>query len=54
MKPNDVDVGPGRPDKIEALPRPTLRDQLLTAAKLFTIAGVLSLALWFVDGMLSS
>ena len=33
-------------------PRPSLRDQMVTASKLFAIAGVFLLALWLVDQML--
>lgn len=54
MKPNDVGLEPGRPNHIESSPPPTLRRQLVTAVRLFTIAGVLLLALWFVDRIVSS
>jgi hypothetical protein len=54
MTPNDAHAGPRRSNQIESHPRPTLRDQLITAGKLVTIAGVLFLALWAVDQIVSS
>jgi hypothetical protein len=54
MTPNDAHTGPRRSNQIESHPRPTLRDQLITAGKLVTISGALFLALWFVDQMMSS
>ena len=54
MKPNDADVGPGRPNQIESHPPSTLRSQVITAVSLFTTAGALFLALWVVDQMVSN
>jgi hypothetical protein len=54
MKPNDIPLQAGQPNQIESHPPPTLRSQLITAVRLFIIAGVLFLALWFVDRMVIS
>ena len=54
MKPNEANIGTGRGNAIESHPRPTLRDQLITAGKLVTMSGALFLALWFVDQMVSN
>jgi hypothetical protein len=54
MKPNDAHGGPSTPNQIESHPRPTLREQLITAGKLVTMSGALFLALWFVDQMVSN
>ena len=54
MKPNEIQIEPGPPNHIERHPRPKLRDQLITAARLFVIAAALFFALWLVDGMVSS
>jgi hypothetical protein len=54
MKPNNQTVEPGQPNQIESHPPATLRSQLITAVKLFTVAGALFLMLWFVDWMVSS
>lgn len=52
MKPNDLQIEPV-PNHIERHPRPKLRDQLITAARLFVLAAALFFALWLVDGMVS-
>ncbi len=54
MKPNEIQIEPGPPNHIARHPRPKLRDQLVTAARLFAIAAALFFALWFADRMVSS
>jgi hypothetical protein len=54
MKPNKEAVEPGQPNQIESHPPATLRSQVITAVKLFTVAGALFLVLWCVDWMVSS
>ena len=53
MKPNEFDVNAGGSSRIEPHPRPTLRSQLVTAAKLCTVAGALFMALWIADQMVA-
>ncbi len=45
MKPNDTPIETGPPTGIERHPRPKLRDQLSTGARLFVIAAALFLVL---------
>ena len=54
MKPNEIDPEPKQVDQVELPVPPTLRTQLATGVKLFTIAGVLLLALWLVDRIVTS
>ena len=53
MKPNDIPNEVGVPDRIESHPPPTLRSQLITAVRLFAIASLFMLTLWFVDQIVS-
>ncbi len=52
--PKEMDEALDAQGRVVRKPRPTLRDQIVTAYKLFTIAGVLLLALWLVDQMVGS
>ena len=52
MKPNETGIE--KPDRIEWHPTPTLRSQLITTVRLFTIAAVLMLVLWYVDRVVNS
>ena len=49
-----MDEAPDTQLRLVTKPRPTLRDQMVTASKLFAVAGVLLLALWLVDQMVGS
>ena len=52
MKPNESGIE--KPDRIEPHSPPTLHSQLITTVRLFTIAAVLMLVLWFVDRTVNS